>query len=84
MLSDFAAQHQRCEEQLENTRVQLETAKAEAAKPFPQEEELRAKSARLDELNIELNMDHAESEILDSDSGAEEPQRDYKEHVEER
>ena len=65
VLSDFANQRQRCEEQLENTRVQLETAKAEAAKPFPQEEELRTKSARLDELNIELNMDRAEGEILD-------------------
>ena len=41
VLSDFANQRQRCEEQLENTRVQLETAKIEAAKPFPQEEELR-------------------------------------------
>lgn len=67
VLSDFANQRHRCEEQLENTRVQLETAKIEAAKPFPQEEELRAKSARLDELNIELNMDRAESEILDGE-----------------
>ena len=66
MLSDFANQRQRCEEQLENTKLQLETAKTEAAKPFPQEEELRTKSARLDELNIELNMDRTESEILDS------------------
>ena len=66
VLSDFANQRQRCEEQLENTHVQLETAKTEAAKPFPQEEELRSKSARLEELNIELNMDRAESEILDS------------------
>ena len=54
------------EEQLENTKLQLETAKSEAAKPFPQEEELRTKSARLDDLNIELNMDRAESELLDS------------------
>ena len=66
VLSDFANQRHRCEEQLENTKLQLETAKTEAAKPFPQEEELRTKSARLDELNIELNMDRAESEILDS------------------
>ena len=66
VLSDFANQRQRCIEQLENTKVQLETAKAEAAKPFPQEE-MRAKSARLDELNIELNMDHAENEVIDSE-----------------
>ena len=30
-----------CVEQLENTRVQLENAKAEVQKPFPQEEELK-------------------------------------------
>ena len=72
VLSDFANQRQRCEEQLENTKLQLETAKTEAAKPFPQEEELRAKSTRLDELNIELNMDRAESEILDNGQEAEE------------
>lgn len=35
----------------------METAKSELGKPFPQEEELRTKSARLAELNIELNID---------------------------
>ena len=37
----------------------LENAREEAARPFPQEEELAAKSARLSELNAEL--DNAES-----------------------
>ena len=37
--------------------VQMETAKAELGKPFPQEDELRTKSARLAELNAELNID---------------------------
>ena len=36
---------------------QMETAKAELGKPFPQEDELRIKSARLAELNAELNID---------------------------
>ena len=36
--------------------MQLETAKAEVQKPFPREEELKAKSARLEELNALLNM----------------------------
>ncbi len=36
---------------------QMENAKTELGKPFPQEEELRVKSARLTELNIELNID---------------------------
>lgn len=37
--------------------AQMETAKAELGKAFPQEEELRTKSARLAELNAELNID---------------------------
>ena len=37
--------------------AQMEAAKAELGKPFPQEEELRVKSARLAELNAELNID---------------------------
>ena len=36
--------------------AQMETAKAELGKPFPQEDELRIKSARLAELNAELNI----------------------------
>ena len=42
---------------LENLYAQMESAKAELGKPFPQEEELRVKSARLAELNAELNID---------------------------
>ena len=60
-----------CREQLENTRIQLENAKLEVEKPFPQEDELKRKSARLDELNILLNMDKRESEIVDGDVGDE-------------
>ena len=60
-----------CREQLENTRMQLENAKLEVDKPFPQEDELKRKSARLDELNILLNMDKRESEIVDGDGGDE-------------
>ena len=60
-----------CREQLENTEVQLENAKLEVEKPFLQEDELKTKSARLDELNILLNMDKRESEIVDGDVGDE-------------
>ena len=42
---------------LEALTAQMETAKAELGKPFPQEDELRTKSARLAELNAELNID---------------------------
>ena len=67
-----------CREELENINVQLDNAKQEVEKPFPQEDELKTKSARLDELNILLNMDKRESEIVDGDVGdeAEAPARD--------
>jgi N12 class adenine-specific DNA methylase/adenine-specific DNA methylase len=42
---------------LESLYSQMETAKQEFGKPFPQEDELRVKSARLAELNIALNID---------------------------
>ena len=67
-----------CREQLENINVQLANAKQEVEKPFPQEDELKTKSARLEELNILLNMDKRESEIVDGDVGdeADAPARD--------
>ena len=49
---------------IENTEKQFETAKQEIEKPFAKEEELKAKTARLDELNILLNMDKKENEIV--------------------
>ncbi len=49
---------------LENTLKQYETAKVEIEKPFAREDELKAKMARLDELNILLNMDKRENEIV--------------------
>lgn len=48
---------QAVQDKLTTLREQAETAKAELGKPFPQEEELRTKSARLAELNAELNID---------------------------
>ena len=42
---------------LENLHRQMDEAKAEIGKPFPQEAELRDKSARLAELNAQLDID---------------------------
>lgn len=67
LLEGFEDQLHNTEAQLENVKVQLENAKAEVEKPFPQEEELQQKTARLNELNIRLNMDKRESEIVDGD-----------------
>ena len=50
--------------ELENIQNQFETAKKEVEKPFTKEEELKSKTARLDELNILLNMDKRENEIV--------------------
>ena len=60
----FAESLSLAENDLENTENQLETAKKEVQKPFIQEEELKTKLARLDELNILLNMDKRENEIV--------------------
>mgnify|MGYP001027412482 FL=1 len=64
-----------CVEQLENTHVQLENAKVEVQKPFPQEEELKTKTERLNELNALLNLDKKENEIVDGERSEDEPQR---------
>ena len=54
-------------EELENAKQQLATAQEQVERPFPQEEELSRKSARLDELNITLNLDKRDNEDLDGD-----------------
>ncbi len=54
--------------QLEGLHQQLEAAKSELGKPFPQEKELAEKSARLAQLNIELNIDKsAKAEGMEQD-----------------
>ena len=55
------------EELLADTKVQFTNAKIAVEQPFPQEEELKEKSARLDELNILLNLDEKENEIVDGE-----------------
>ncbi len=45
------------QDKLDSLYSQMEAAKAEIGKPFPQEEELRTKTARLAELNTVLNID---------------------------
>lgn len=62
-LEGLPIKEQTCREQLSNLQTQLETAKAEVQKPFPREVELNTKTARLEELNSLLNLDHKEPEI---------------------
>ena len=63
-IEKFAESLTFAESELENTKAQFETAKKEVQKPFIQEDKLRTKLARLDELNILLNMDKTENEIV--------------------
>jgi hypothetical protein len=73
LLGGFEDRLHICEEELENSRTQLANAKEQVQKPFPQEDELKTKSARLDELNIMLNMDKTENEIVDDERDEDEP-----------
>ena len=51
----------------------MATTREEAARSFPQEEELAEKSARLSVLNVELNMDDNSGEAPVADEDQEEP-----------
>ena len=64
VLGGMAGELSEAETKLNNVAHQLETAKIEVLKPFPREEELQAKLARLEELNALLNMDKREPEIV--------------------
>ncbi len=63
------------EEQLTETKKQLETAKKDVEIPFPHEEELARKTARLAELDAMLNLDKPDNEIVDGDRDGEAPER---------
>ena len=68
LLETLPVKEQACREKLSELHTQLETAKVEVQKPFPREEELKAKLARLEELNALLNMDKREPEVI-ADTG---------------
>lgn len=79
VIESFPERVENCRALLENVHHQLEAAKTEAQAPFPREGELKAKSARLDELNILLNLDKKENEIVDGerdDNDEERPRQD--------
>lgn len=57
--------------ELENIKIQFENAKEECKRPFKQEQELKEKSKRLDEVNVLLNMNEKDKEVIDFDDNAE-------------
>ena len=66
-LETLPIKEQNCREKLNDLQTQMETAKLEVQQPFAREEELRTKTARLEELNALLNMDKKEPEIVDAE-----------------
>ena len=61
-LSSFADRITAAENELDTLKQQQAAAQVEVAKPFPQEEELAQKSARLAELNAQLDVDEKHHE----------------------
>ena len=56
-LASMPRRIQNMQDKLNDLNRQMETARTELGKPFPQEEELRTKSARLAELDAKLSLD---------------------------
>jgi len=74
VLEGFADSLEESKRKLTTLEQQLETAKEEVAKPFPQEQEMIQKEARLSELNALLNMDERGSEaaLIDEEATVDE------------
>lgn len=66
-LAEIPKKLEYCREQLKTLSQQMETAKEQIDIPFEKEQELQTKSARLNELNILLNMDKRENETVDNE-----------------
>ena len=63
-------------DKLDNTKIQLENAKKEVEKEFPQEQELQEKQKRLNELNVELKLNEQDKELFSDDKDDNEVQKD--------
>ena len=77
VLEAMPAQLEEAQTKLSNVEHQLETAKAEVDKPFPQEAELSEKLKRLAELNALLNMDEKGDDAIGMDDEATEPEKPH-------
>lgn len=62
-LETLPVKEQTCRERLGDLQTQMETAKTEVEAPFAREDELKTKTARLEELNALLNMDNKEPPV---------------------
>ena len=77
VLEAMPVQLEEAQTKLSNVEHQLETAKAEVDKPFPQEAELSEKLERLAELNALLNMDEKGDDAIGMDDEATEPEKPH-------
>lgn len=66
-IDHFEADLQKAKTDLAETEKQLEIAKESLKEPFPREQELQEKQARLNELNALLNVDKKDNEIIDEE-----------------
>lgn len=78
VLEAMPTQLEEAQTKLANVEHQLETAKAEVDKPFPQEAELAKKLERLAELNALLNMDEKGDDAIGMDDDVSEPEKPQK------
>ena len=75
VLEAMPVQLEEAQTKLSNVEHQLETAKAEVDKPFPQEAELSEKLDRLTALNALLNMAEKGNDVIGMDDDAAEPEK---------
>jgi hypothetical protein len=73
-LEGFGETIRRCENNLTSVKEQLEAAKGEVDRPFPQEQEYQDKSTRLKELNVLLKLDEKDNEIFDAEPDEYDPE----------
>lgn len=67
VISGLPKHLQECEQNLSDAKAELEVAKVEVTKVFPQEEELKSMITRLDELDALLRMDEKGGEMQSQD-----------------
>ena len=79
VLNGLESKRKGLEDQLANTRTQMQTAQEDAQKPFAREEELQTKSKRLAEITKLLKLDEQDRVLLDDGPDAGDESRDSSE-----
>ena len=80
LLGNMEGELERVEQKLKEYERNLEQSKIDFEKPFQQEAELTEKTARLNELNIQLDLENGKAENIDLAGQEEEPERNEEEN----